>query len=110
MTEWSIWLCFPDPRKKEYLSAPFGSGIYELRDVSTGELILFGKSVHVANRMCSLLPKPYGCGTRKNSQKQEYVMQNLHNIEYRTLACETDEEAVREERKLKSTFKYRFST
>jgi len=35
--QWSEWRRFPDPRKLEFLIAPFGPGCYELRD---GEQLL----------------------------------------------------------------------
>ena len=31
-TGWSDWKSFPDPRKGEYLIAPFGSGVYQFRN------------------------------------------------------------------------------
>ncbi len=31
-TGWSNWKSFPDPRKGEYLYAPLGSGVYQLRN------------------------------------------------------------------------------
>ena len=31
-TGWSDWKSFPDPRKGEYLYAPLGSGVYQLRN------------------------------------------------------------------------------
>lgn len=30
--KWSDWKSFPDPRKGGYLNAPFGSGVYQLRN------------------------------------------------------------------------------
>ena len=53
---WSEWRCFPDPQKGQYLYAPFGGGVYRLRNKATKEYVLFGKSKHVARRMSSLLP------------------------------------------------------
>jgi hypothetical protein len=38
--EWSAWRRFPDPRKLELLTAPFGPGCYELRDGE--QLVVFG--------------------------------------------------------------------
>ena len=31
-TGWSNWKSFPDPRKGDYLIAPLGSGVYQLRN------------------------------------------------------------------------------
>ena len=72
--EWSDWRRFPDPRKLELLIAPFGPGCYELRNGM--QLVLFGKGNHVAERMASLLPPPYGCGTRNNQAKRKYVFEH----------------------------------
>jgi len=106
---WSEWLPFPDPRKREMLTAPFGPGCYELRHGS--QMILFGMGSHVAQRMTSLLPAPFGHGTRNNSRKRGYIFDHLSNIEYRTLACSTREEAQECERHLiANRTVYTFST
>jgi hypothetical protein len=98
MTDWSEWRVFPDPRKLELLTAPFGHGCYELRNGV--QLVLYGKGRHLAERMTSLLPAPFGCGTRNNEAKRKYVLDHLGSIEYRTLACATAEETDRHERQL----------
>lgn len=102
---WSKWLPFPDPRKGGYLHAPFGPGAYELRNRQTDEYVLFGNSENVAYRMSSLLPAPLGTGTRTNEDKKQYVLENIADVEYRTLACETKEQAEQEERVLKNSGK-----
>lgn len=84
---WSDFAAFPDPLQKHYLFAPIGPGVYELINISSGELIYAGEGGHVAWRMTSLLPKPLGKGTRKNYNLRKYVLENIHNIHYRTLAC-----------------------
>ena len=88
---WSEWRDFPDPRKLEYLYAPFGGGVYRLRNKETKEYILFGKSKHVALRMSSLLPTPLGSGTRTNEDKRQYVLSNIMDIEYQTIALPNSE-------------------
>ena len=98
MPEWSEWRLFPDPRQRGILIAPFGPGCYELR--VGDQLLLYGKSGHVAHRMTSLLPTPLGCGTRNNEDKRQDVRSQLGRVEYRTLACDTIEQAEAEERKL----------
>ena len=107
--EWSEWRPFPDPRKLEFLTAPFGPGCYELRHGA--QLVLYGKGSHVAERMASLLPAPFGCGTRNNQDKRKYVFDHLGSIEYRTLACATPEEAKKNERDLRANHAaYKFQT
>ena len=106
----SRWLPFPDPGKRGYLSAPFGPGVYELRNRKTGESVLFGRSKNVARRMSSLLPKPLGTGTRNNEKKSEYVLNHLADIDYRTKSCTSDTHAVEEERALRQRSCYIFPT
>lgn len=99
---WSEWKPFPDPDKGDFLTAPFGAGCYELRNAGTGELILFGTGSHVAERVASLLPAPKGSGTRNNHGKRDYVDKNLKQIEYRTIASKSRQEAKDFERTLKA--------
>jgi len=108
---WSKWLPFPDPRKGEYLVAPFGPGVYQLRNKRKGKLVLFGRSKNVSHRMTSLLPNHFGSGTRKNLPKKEYILNHLADIEYRTLPCATMQEAKQKENDLRVHKKeYMFST
>ncbi len=112
---WSEWKKFPNPDKKEYLFAPFGPGVYQLRHSSFDhdcpeEFILFGSGKNVAFRMSSLLPKPKGEGTRKNKEKREYILENIDRIEYRTIAFEHKEESRVFEKYVKGKESYIFST
>ena len=107
---WSPWKAFPDPRERAYLYAPFGPGVYELRNPQTGELVLFGSSKNLAYRMASLLPEPFGAGYRRNSDKQEFVLKHLTNIEYRTIACTSNTQAKEKERELRINNDYIFPT
>lgn len=107
---WSEWQKFPDPRKGEYLYAPFGSGIYQLKSIIESQYILFGCGKNIAQRMTSLLPQPYGTGTRYNKLKREYVIQNIEKIQYRTTAIMDPTEMKNIERKLKSRRNHLFNT
>ncbi|MGV6815371.1 MAG: hypothetical protein ACWA5W_10260 [Phycisphaerales bacterium] len=42
MPQFTQFRPFPAPRKSEYLHAPLGPGVYDLRRISTKEHILFG--------------------------------------------------------------------
>ena len=107
--QWSKWRRFPHPERRGLLVAPIGPGCYELRNGP--QLVLCGKGEHVAFRMSSLLPAPFGCGTRNNAGKRAYVLDNLQEIEYRTLACATFEEATACENELRrKRSMYLFST
>ena len=107
---WSVWLPFPDPRRAEYISAPIGPGIYELRDKDTGELVLVGCAKNCAQRMSSLLPAPLGAGTRRNSRKRDYVLTHLESIEYRTAGFASRSLARACESTRRSLASYRFPT
>ena len=110
MSGWNSWQQFPDPRVGGYLSAPFGPGVYEVRNCSTSELILCGHSKNVAKRMASILPAPLGAGTRNNSDKRQIVFNHLGEIEYRTMACKDKNTALTAERQLRSRYNYCFPT
>lgn len=107
--QWTEWKLFPDPRKKEFIQAPFGPGVYELRRKDTGELILRGKGQNCAYRMASLLPLPYGQGIRNNKEKREYVFRYIRKIEYHCCACLTNDAAVELESKRKQKLPCRFN-
>lgn len=89
---WDTWKSFPDPRNGDSLIAPFGYGVYQLRNRKSFEYVLFGKGNHLAYRITSLLPKPLGCGTRNNANKREYVFENLEDIEYRCVSFLSEKE------------------
>jgi hypothetical protein len=108
-TGWSDWLPFPEPRKRGILCAPFGPGAYELRHKSSEQPILFGQSKNVAFRMSSLLAKSLGVGTRKSKDKKDDVLEHLDDVEYRTIATASVDEAVAIEnvlKKSKQTYKH----
>jgi hypothetical protein len=106
--KWSKWIAFPDPRKFQFINAPLGPGVYQLKNRATNELVLFGRGGHCAHRMTSILPKPLGCGRRNNSAKCEYVLANLDDIEYRCFPCASKADAVILERKVKGVGPYLF--
>lgn len=101
---WNEWQKFPNPHKGEYLNAPIGCGVYQLRNSKNGALVLFGRSKHLAYRMSSLLPSPEGVGIRKNVAKRRYVLDNIEDIEYRTISF-LDKDKVKEFEKYIKTLK-----
>jgi len=107
---WSIWLTFPDPRNQGVLIAPFGPGVYQVRNKNTGEFVLFGKGKNLAYRMTSLLPYPHGQGVRKNLDKREYILNNIENIEYRTMALKNFADLTEIEREVKNLELYKYYT
>lgn len=98
---WEPWRPFPDQEHQGLLTAPFGAGVYWLRDGRSGEDVYIGEGGHVAQRMTSLLPAPLGHGTRNNGELREFVARNLLNIQYRTAACPTKADAVALEARLR---------
>lgn len=107
---WSEWHNFPDPSKGEYLYAPFGLGLYQLRNVKTEEYVLFGKVINCAYRISSLLPKPYGQGTRNNLEKREYLLKNLADIQYRTISFLSKSEMDITEKEIKKYNLHKFNS
>lgn len=107
---WSEWRPFPDPRKGDLLIAPFGPGVYELRDRRTEEWVLRGMGSNCAHRMTSLLPPPLGQGTRNNNTKRDYVLEHLPFIDYRYAICQTPDAARALESRRKATCPCRFNT
>ena len=110
MEIWSDWMSFPDPRKRGFIWAPIGPGVYELRRKDTGGYVLCGSGKNCAYRMTSLLPSTLGQGTRKNEDKRDYLLTNLDDIEYRCCACITVDEAREVEARLKREVTYLFHT
>jgi excinuclease UvrABC nuclease subunit len=105
---WQEWRRFPDPSKGEFLTAPYGAGVYWLRDTRNGADIYIGEGSHLAHRVSSLLPSPHGRGTRNNAPLREYVLTNLAHVEYRTTSCSSKSEAVALERRLRGEHRPRF--
>lgn len=106
IADWQDWRPFPDPRKGEWLLAPFGPGIYELRLGS--EKIKVGKAKNVAYRMSSLIPEEWGSGTRNNAALRQFVWEHLANIEYRCHTCQSEVEAAKTETEMLAAGEYRF--
>ena len=110
LNTWSKWLPFPDPQKGEYIFAPFGPGVYELRLAKDRSPILFGSSRNIAFRMTSLLSKSAGGqGNRNKKEKQEFVANYIDQIQYRTLPCRTEREAKNQELLLKQSKEFLFA-
>jgi hypothetical protein len=60
--------------------------------------------------MTSILPSPFGSGTRNNTKKRDFVLENIDAVEYRTVACVSREEAAMIERQFLASHKYIFPT
>lgn len=107
---WSNWKQFPEPSDLRSINTPIGCGLYELRNKSSNEFVLVGMSINIKKRMKSLMPKPFGVGTRNNMSKRYYVLNNYRNIEYRTMLTDSITEAKSIEKSLLRTGMYLFNT
>lgn len=105
---WSEWRRFPNPDLCQYLIAPIGYGVYQLRNARTGEYVLFGMGKCLSARMSSLSPK--GQGTRNNSDKVNYIKNHLDDIEYRTIPFTNKKDTQEFEMFVKQKEKHIFNT
>jgi len=104
MQKFTKYRPFPNPLKGDYLNAPFGPGLYDLRRISTKKPVLFGIGANCAKRMTSILPSEKGgSGSRNNDRKRNYVARHRNDIEYRTMAFKTKQDAADFEREIKQT-------
>lgn len=108
--EWSEWCPFPAAEMLYDIDAPICPGVYELRLADTDESVYCGKSKTVSTRMQSLLPKPWGKGTRNNVGLRSFILENIERIEYRTVALQTEWEAQQLETMMKRNKRYLFHT
>jgi uncharacterized protein (DUF4415 family) len=108
--KWSKWKAMPRREKCREIEGPAGPGVYQIRNKRTGQLIMFGQGEECQNRMKSLYPKPWGSGTRKNLEKREHILKNWPDLQYRTIATSTIDEAQRIERVLRSEKNHLFNT
>lgn len=107
---WSKWKKMPSPVNCRNIEAPVGPGVYQINNVETGELVLFGISVTCRKRMKSLFPHPFGTGKRNNLDKRKYILINWESLEYRTLPTNTRKEAKLIEDSLKKQRDHIFNT
>ncbi len=71
---WSEWQLMPSPENCRNITGPKNSGVYQIRNKQTGNLILFGSGKKCQKRMKSLFPPPHGTGTRNNLKKRNHVL------------------------------------
>lgn len=107
---WTKWKPVPSPDICRSIEGPTGSGVYQIRNKITKEFIQFGESQNCQKRMKSFFPKPFGTGTRNNEGKRIYILNNWKDLEYRTIATSTKEEAVAIDRFLKSLNIHKYNT
>jgi hypothetical protein len=108
--KWSTWLRMPKPESLKNIVAPKGPGVYQVQNRITGEKVLFGISGTLQKRMRSLMPAPFGSGTRNNSDKRDYVLENHQDLDYRFCRTATREKAAEIESTLKWVDDHIFNT
>lgn len=109
MNDWTAWIKFPEPSKIRDIRGPSGPGIYQVRNILTEEMILFGIGGECQKRMQSLMPAPWGRGTRNADDKRRYVYKNYKSLVYRFRSTETREAAADIERDLKAQKNHMFN-
>lgn len=102
--KWSDWKPMPTRENRRMITAPQNSGVYQVRNKISEELILFGSGVKCQERMKTLY------GGRKNQDKIEHVLKNREALEYRTIETSCKEEAEAVEGLLKAKRNHCFNT
>jgi hypothetical protein len=111
---WSTWKPMPSPEKCREIEGPVDAqgknlpGVYQIRRNEV--LILFGISKSCRRRMKSFFPAPYGTGTRNNTFKRQYILENWNTLEYRYKGTNTREEAKLIEDRIKVQKNHLFNT
>ena len=89
---WAAWKFFPDSRSGAHLDAPIGPGVFEVRDIETGEQVAFAPSRNVARSLATLMP-PARSGLRALFLDRNRLGPSGHELEYRTRSARTIREA-----------------
>lgn len=110
MTNWTNWKSMPTPQSCRNIEGPKGAGLYQIRNIKTNELVLFGIGKKCQSRMRSLFPEPFGTSGRSNYSKRNYILENWQNLEYRTMETENRTSAETVEKLLKNENNHIFNT
>ena len=88
MLNWTSWKRFPDPQRGESIEAPIGPGVYEVRDMASGDVVAFDHSDSVVRALATLRkpsPRTWLFGRRRRQIPGE--------LEYRTCAAASPSDA-----------------
>ncbi|HLM02319.1 MAG TPA: hypothetical protein VK400_14805 [Pyrinomonadaceae bacterium] len=107
---WTEWQKMPEPKECRKILAPENSGVYQIRNKQTSQLILFGIGKQCQQRMKSLYPTPFGTGKRNNKKKRDYILENWKELEYRTMETISREKAKEVEDSIKAEKIHLFNT
>jgi hypothetical protein len=88
---WTSWKRFPLAGLNELIEAPVGPGVYEVRHITSGELIAFGDTGNLARTLATLGPQLHrplwrALFSRRNGTRPG-------DVDYRTCATATRREA-----------------
>jgi hypothetical protein len=89
---WGLWRSFPNSSAtSSSLEAPEGPGLYEIRRVADGTLVMFGHADSVSGALRGLLPSAASRLRRLFSPNRKVWTSGA--LEYRTVAVTTPQEA-----------------
>jgi hypothetical protein len=88
---WTSWKNFPKAERGEHVEAPIGPGIYEVRNMSTGDLAAFDAAANVAHALSALLRKQPSAWAKLFGGARDTWQGN--DLEYRTCAASSVSEA-----------------
>ncbi|MSO66414.1 MAG: hypothetical protein EXR03_07450 [Pseudolabrys sp.] len=89
---WSSWKRFPDAQIGDYVEAPIGPGVYEVRHTMTGRVVAFGHAGNVANAISDLKVNG-GAGPLARLFGRQPLVSRVSDLEYRTCAATSRAEA-----------------
>ena len=89
---WSSWKRFPNAEIGDFVEAPIGPGVYEVRHTNTGDLIAFGHAGNVAQALADLKVDGGGRSWTRMFRKESPVPL-VGDLEYRTCAAATRAQA-----------------
>ena len=89
---WSAWKKFPNAERCEHVEAPIGPGIYEVRNMSTGDMTAFDVSGNVAQALAALLRKSPSRPWARLFGAERGAWRDNH-LEYRTCVVSSMREA-----------------
>lgn len=90
---WTTWKLFPLAAHGEHIQAPIGPGLYEVREVGSGELIAFGHTANVAQALAGLAPLTAAAPLWKRALGLAPSRSGRRDLEYRTCATRNRSEA-----------------
>jgi len=92
MQSWTGWKRFTDAHGAEFVDAPAGPGVYEVRHTLTGRVVAFGHARNVASALDEL-KRNGGIGTFARLFRRQLPVSRISDLEYRTCAAATRSEA-----------------